>query len=295
MREVTILAVGNDHSQGVSEVFKHAEEAAGDAAQHPWIQTLSSCGFFAKGILYFVIGASAVFVSAGLRGGRIVDPTGALNAIGQLKFGGLILFFLAVGALGHGVWNILRGIGDVDDAGGKLFGILSRSLAVGLGIFYFWLAIYTSAILFSGSSSDSNSDIEQSMTAVLIAIPLGILIVLFLGLGFLGAAVHEFVSGISGKYQEHYRLWQIGRHTRAFVSVLGAVSFTTRALIYLYISYFFLAAVFLLDASQAQGFDGALMALAQTRFGGTLLLIVGFGLACHGILAFFEAKYRRIC
>jgi hypothetical protein len=279
----------------LSDVFREVEGAAVDAARHPWMQVLSGCGFYAKGILYIVIGASAIFVSAGIRGGRIVDPTGALNAIGQLSFGWVLLLFLALGSIGHGVWNVLRGLGDTDNAGGKLFGIIARSLAVCIGVFYLWLALNTVLIFFQGASESGNGDIERSITGILLSVPLGVLVVLFLGLGFIGAAIHEFVSGISGKYQEHYRLWQIDRYTLGFLSVLGAVSFTTRAVIYLYVSYFFLAAVFLLDPSQVQGFDGALLALAQTGFGANALLAAGFGLVCHGILAFFEAKYRRIC
>ncbi len=287
--------MGNQESRELSDVFKDAEAAAGDAVRRPWMQVLSGCGFYAKGVLYIVIGASAIFLSAGLRGGRIVDPTGALNAIGQLNLGGVLLFFLAVGSLGHGVWNVLRGIGDVDNAGGKVVGIFTRSLAVCIGIFYLWLAFTTTLVFFQSPLTQTNSEIEEGMTAILLSIPLGILLVLFIGLGFFGAAIHEFYSGISGKYQEHYRLWQLDRYTLAFIWLLGIISFTTRSVIYLYISYFFLAAVFRLDSSQAQGFDGALLALAQTRYGGTILLAVGFGLVCHGILAFFEAKYRRIC
>lgn len=285
-----------DKERDLKGVMKDAEEAASDAVRHPWMRALSGCGFYAKGLLYIVVGALAIFVSTGLKGGRIVDPAGALSAIGQLKFGTVFLFFLAFGSLGHGVWNVLRGIGDVDNAGSKFIGIFTRSLAVCIGVFYLWLALNTASILLFGTrAEDVTGDVEQSITFILLSIPLGVLIVLFLGLGFFGAAVHEFISGISGKYQQHYRMWQIGGFTLAFVSLLGVVSFTTRALIYVYVSYFFLAAVFFLDASQAKGFDGALIALAQTRYGGTVLLAVGFGLVCHGILAFFEAKYRRIC
>jgi len=284
-----------EQNREATEVVKNAEEAAAKAVRHPWVRALSGSGFYAKGILFIVVGTLAIFLSAGLRGGRITDPTGALNAIGQLRMGGPLLFFMAVGALGHGVWNILRGIGDVDDNGGGIFGILTRSIAVCIGLFYVWLAFNAASFLFLEGETVTSGDVERSITAILISVPLGILIVLFLGLGFFGAAIHEFYSGVSGKYQEHYRLWQMETFELALVTVLGILSFSTRAVIYLLVSYFFLASVFLLDPAQVRGFDGALLALAQTKYGGLLLLAAGFGLVCHGILAFFEAKYRRIC
>jgi hypothetical protein len=259
------------------------------------VRALSGCGFYAKGILYIVIGALAVFLSAGLQGGRIIDPTGALAAVRQLSLGVPLLLFLSVGALGHGLWNVLRGLGDVDDLGHGVFGIIARSLAGCIGVFYLYLSLYALGVLFESNTTESGSQFGKSVTGVLMSVPLGILIVLFIGLGFLGAAFHEFYSGISSKYQENYRLWQIGRTGLVLVTFLGIVSFATRSIIYLLISYFFLAAVFLLDPTQVQGIDGALVTLAQTRFGGILLFVTGFGLVCHGILAFFEAKYRRIC
>jgi hypothetical protein len=59
--------------------------------------------------------------------------------------------------------------------------------------------------------------------------------------------------------------------------------------------YFFFLAANLNDPYQAEGIDGALLALARSSYGGILLFGSGFGLVCHGVLAFFEAKYRRIC
>jgi hypothetical protein len=285
----------SETKEKIGDAFENAEDAAEEIVRRPWVRALSGCGFYAKGILFLMIGTSAVFLSAGIRGGRIVDPTGALNAVGQLNIGAPLLFFLALGAAGHGIWNILRGVADIDDLGKGVVGIIARSLAVCMGVFYLFLSLFSAKILLAGASENANSEVEQGIAQLLLSLPLGILIVLILGLGFAGAGLHELYSGLMGKYQENYRLWQIGKLDHAVVSVLGVISFVTRAIIYLLIGYFFLSAVFLLDASQAEGFDGALLSLAQNRYGGILLFAAGFGLVCHGILAFFEAKYRRIC
>src|SRR5215203_3625415 len=174
----------------VSEVFGDAEDAAVEVVSLPWVRALSGCGFYAKGVVFLVIGALAMFLSMGLRGGRIVDPAGALGAVKQLSLGFLLLLFLSIGSLGHGLWNILRGFADIDDAGRGVFGIIARSLAVAIGVFYLYLSIYALWTLLSGTTAGAGPEIERGVTAILISIPLGVLIVLFLGIGFLGAAIH---------------------------------------------------------------------------------------------------------
>ncbi len=73
------------------------------------------------------------------------------------------------------------------------------------------------------------------------------------------------------------------------------MSFTARAVIFALMGYFFILAAINYKAEQATGIDGALLTLAQNSYGGILLFVTAIGLVCHGILAFYEANYRRIC
>jgi hypothetical protein len=76
--------------------------------------------------------------------------------------------------------------------------------------------------------------------------------------------------------------------------VLGALSFTARALLLVLVGYFFMAAAINHNPNDAAGLDGALAALAATAYGKILLFITATGLVCHGILSLYEARYRRI-
>lgn len=279
----------------IIETAKVAEKAAEEAVRHPWVLSLTRLGFYTKGILFIVIGISAIFLAAGLRGGRITDPIGAMSAIAQLTFGRILLLIIAAGAVGHGLWNVLRGVADVDNHGSGKLAIIQRVLPVGVGIFYFILAATALDIAISEPAGVTNGEGEQFVTWVFLSIPLGALVVLIIAIGFFVAAGNECYNGITGKFLDVYRSWQIGPALEKFVLSLGVISFTTRALLYVLIGYFFFLAANLNDPYQAEGMDGALLALAQSRFGGVLLFASGFGLACHGVLAFFEAKYRRIC
>jgi len=279
----------------IKETMKEAEVVAEEVVRHPWVRSLSKLGFYTKGILFIVIGISAVFLAAGLRGGRITDPIGAMAAIAEFSFGRVLLIVLVAGAIGHGLWNILRGFADVDDQGRGPIAIIQRSLSVGIGIFYFILAATAMKIILSERTPITNGEGEQLVTWVFLSIPLGALIVLIIAIGFFVAAGTECYNGVTGRFLKPYRSWQLSPVVHKFVLTLGVVSFLTRAVLYVLIGYFFFLAANLNDPYQAEGIDGALLALARSSYGGILLFGSGFGLVCHGVLAFFEAKYRRIC
>jgi hypothetical protein len=281
--------------EAIASAAKKAEELAEEVADRPWVRALSRAGFIAKGSLFVVVGLSAILLGAGIRGGRITDPVGAMAALAQVPFGTFLLSLLSVGAVGHGAWNILRGIADIDNTGAGIKGIISRSAAVGVGVFYIILAATALQVLAFHTGRVENGRGEEAVAWLFLSIPLGAVILLLIALGFLGAAAHECYSGVSGRFRENYLTWKLSPAVERLVSFLGAISFTTRAVLYVMIGYFFFRAANLNDMNQAQGMDGALIAMAESRFGPTLLILSGFGLFCHGVLAFFEAKYRRIC
>ncbi|MDI1241351.1 MAG: DUF1206 domain-containing protein [bacterium] len=281
--------------EAISATAKKAERIAEEVVERPWVRAFSRIGFLAKGFLFLVIGLSAILLATGMQGGRITDPAGAMAAIAQYSAGKFLLTIFFIGALGHGVWNILRGIADVDGVGKGIKGIIARSASVGVGIFYFILAATAFTIVLTHSVSEENGRAEETVAWIFLSIPLGAVVILIVALGFWGVAIHECYSGISGKFQENYKTWKLTPAMEKFAMLLGVISFSTRAFLYVLVGYFFFLAANLNDPSQAQGIDGALLSLAQSRYGSILLLVSGFGLFCNGVLAFFEAKYRRIC
>ena len=285
-----------DENKGaVSETVEKTVEVAEETVRHPFVKKLARFGFYTKGVLFIVIGILAILLAIGLEGGKLADPTGAMATIAQKPYGKFLLIVFVVGAIGHGIWNILRGAADVDDAGKDWKGIIKRIVSIGTGIFYVGLAWSAWSIIFTARVSAENGEVSQTLAAILLALPLGTILVLIIGLSVIGAGVHECYSGMTGKFQENFRLWEIeGIHLK-FITVLGALSFTARALILAMIGYFFITAAIYYDPSEAVGIDGALLTLSQSYFGKILLFIAATGVVCHGILAFYEAKYRRIC
>lgn len=281
--------------QAVVETIEQTVEAAEEVVRHPFTKKLAQLGFYTKGFLFIVIGMLAVLVALGDRSGELANPQGALQRIAVAPYGKWILIIFIIGAVGHGIWNILRGAADVDNAGKNWQGIIKRCLAVGVGFFYLFLAWTTWTIILSAQIEAGNGAIQKTLTAVLLAFPLGALLVALIGLIVIGAGVHECYSGVTGKFQDAFRLRELKGVNRLFFIALGFLSFLARGLIFGLIGYFFIMAAIDANANEAVGIDGALLTLSQSYFGKTILFVTAAGLVCHGILSLYEARYRRIC
>ncbi len=279
----------------VSEKIEETVEAAEEIVKHPLVKTLARFGFYTKGFLFIVIGILAILVAIGDRGGMLADPTGALATVAQFPLGKIILILFIVGAFGHGAWNILRGTADVDNAGKSWRGIATRSLAVGVGIFYLFLAWTAWDLFLMVHVTSENGAVQKTFVSILLAVPLGAILVAIIGIGVIGAGIHECYSGITGKYQENFKMYKLQGAKRIIVNLLGYFGFVARALIFALMGYFFISAALFYDAQIAVGIDGALLTLSQTYYGKTLLFVTATGLVCHGVLSLYEARYRRIC
>ncbi len=282
-----------ESKDNLSETIEDVVDLAKETVHKPLTIKLARFGFFTKGFLFIVIGVLAVLVAIGIKSGELTAPSGALAAIAQIHFGKIILLIFIVGAIGHGVWNILRGAADVDNAGEDLQGIGKRIIPIGIGVFYIFLAWTALDLVLSAQSTGGN--IKRTITAILLALPLGAVLVGIVGLSVVGAGVHQCYTGISGKFKETLRVSEIDDQNLKIITVLGILGFMARALIFALMGYFLISAAFSFNPNTVIGMDGALLTLAQSYYGKTLLFITAAGLICHGILAFYEAKYRRIC
>jgi hypothetical protein len=287
--------VNDETKQAIGEVVGKAVETAEEAVQRPVVKGLARVGFYTKGVLFVIIGSLAVLLVTGLQGGRLADATGALTTVAQEPYGKLLLIFFIIGAVGHGLWNILRGFADVDNVGKKWVGIIKRGVAVGIGLFYLGLAISATEIVLSRPSEAVNSQAEETFVAIVLAVPLlGALFTTLIGLILVGAGCSECYSGLTGKFQENYKVWKISGVHRIFINVLGVLSFTARAVLLVLMGYFFVRAALTSDMATGIGMDAALLTLLRSTYGRMVVLVTAVGLIAHGILAFYEAKYRRI-
>lgn len=287
--------MNDETKETIGEAITATVEAAEETVRRPGVKSLARLGFYTKGFLFIVIGILAILLVVGLSGGKLADATGAMAAVAHQQYGKVFLLIFVVGAIGHGVWNILRGAADVDNAGKDWQGILRRGTSVIIGFFYFGLALSAFDIVVAARVLDSSSHAEENFISIVLAVPVvGAMLIALVGLGVIAAGFHECYAGISGKFRTNYRMWEISRKHLLFINILGILGFTARALILVLMGYFFIRAAFYNNAG-AVGMDAALLTLLKSNYGRLLVLLTATGLVCHGVLAFYEARFRRIC
>lgn len=286
--------MNEETKEAVSEVIEAAGDAAVEAARHRWVRKLSRLGFYSKGFLYIVIGAIAIAVVAGFNGAKLLDQRGALAAIAAEPYGKVLLIVFVVGAVGHGIWNILRGVADIDDLGRKWLSVVKRVIAVAIGFFYLGLSVSAVEILLAARVESAASQAEETFVGLLLITPFfGAMWAVIIGVGLVVGGIAQVYVGLSGQYQEAYRLWQIARGHKALIMILAWLSFSVRAVLLVVLGWFFIKAPF--DSRPGPiGLDAALLTLLATSYGRVLVAVAGVGLISHGILAFYESKYRRI-
>lgn len=279
----------------VGKAVESTVEAAVEAVRRPVVAKLAKLGFYTKGTLFIVIGTLAVMMAKGIDGGEAADAKGALAFIAGERFGKIVLVVFIVGAFGHGLWNVLRGIADIDNSGRGWQAIVMRCAAVAIGLFYWGLAYSALDIILAARVNVVNSEAEETLVALLISVPLiGAIVVSLIGIGVIGAGFHECYNGFSGKFRDNYRLWEVTKLHHGFIIAMGVASFTARAVLLVIMGYFFVrAGVFgLTDGSL--GLDASMLALLGSTYGRVLVFAAGMGLVAHGILAFYEARFRRL-
>jgi hypothetical protein len=277
----------------IGRVLGHTAVAAALSARKPWMVRAARVGFLAKGFLFVIIGALAIMLTNGVRGGKLADARGALASIAEDGAGRWLLLLFVFGAVAHGIWNLLRAAADFDKAGRSPIGIIRRGVAYIVGFFYIGLALSALEIFISARGGE-NSEAEETFVAVLLSIPImGRIFLWLIGLFLAGAAVNELYSGITGKFRDAYRTWELKGINQSAVLVLGVISFSARAVLLGFMGYFFLRAA-VAGIAGPIGMDEALRSLLVGENGPTYVALIAAGLIAHGMLAFYEARFRRI-
>lgn len=279
------------------EKIEETVEAAEETARKSITKMLARFGFLTKGVLFIIIGMLAVLVAIGFREGELAGTRGALATIAQAPFGKILLLVFVIGAGAYAGWNILRGIADVDDHGNGKIGLLKRLIAIGLGLVYAFIGLVGLYILLGPGSAGGGdgSGMPETLTAVLLDFPFGVILVVLIGLGFLAAAAGVAYQALSLKFLDKFKDFDNQNASRhRLIATTGFTGFLARALLFGLIGYFLISAAVNYNPDKVVGLDGALRALAQQSYGQIILFFTAFGLICYGFLSILKSKFRDL-
>jgi len=241
-------------------------------------------GLVAYGLVHLVIAWLAFRLALGSGGNA--SSKGALNQLATTPPGRLSLYLVGAGMAALVVWQLLEAaVGHRGEDGFTL--VRKRATSAGKAVVYG--ALGASALKVAlGAQSGGGTD---GMTAKLMAMPGGPVIVALVGAGVLAVAAFLAHRGWTAAFMKKLdvggRTGKDGRAHRLF----GKAGYLAKALALAIIGGLFIWAAFTHDPQKSGGLDQALHKLLQAPFGSPLLLAVAVGIACYGLFCLAWARH----
>ncbi|MEA3534358.1 DUF1206 domain-containing protein [Rhizobium sp. CC-YZS058] len=253
-------------------------------------EMLAKLGYSARGIVYLLVGAMALFGSIG--GGRNVDSKSALDIILEQPLGWIWLGLVALGLLCFVLWRVVQAVYNPDRQPDSSKGYAIRAGLAVSAVTYLSLALYAAGHAFSLSlGSDGGGSGEESLAAWLMSQPFGRLLAFLAGLAIIGAGIAQIGKGVKKGYSKYI---SIPLDKRAILEPVCTFGLLARGAVFLITGVFFLYAAWRVDPSQAGSLADAMDWVRALPFGGILYAIAALGLFAFGIYSLIEARYRHI-
>lgn len=257
------------------------------------LELLARTGFLVKGVLYLVVGMLALRVAAHA-GGRVTDTQGALVTVLGQPFGRALLLIAAIGLLGYAAWRIIQGTVDPERWGRDWKGIAMRVGFVGRGVMHAALGLQAWR-LYRGLRGSSGGT-ERAVAAEALDWPFGEWLLVLVGLGVIGFAVHEIYQASQGRLEQNLDLGELRREAGPWAVGVSRFGVAARAVVLGLLGWGAVAAGWFEDASEVNTTASSLRALASQPggLGPWLLGLVATGFIAYGFYQVVHARYLRI-
>lgn len=264
----------------------HAQRAAHEVS--PWVERLARIGYAAKGIVYMIVGALALDAAFGA-GGQTTGSKGAIRTIAEQSYGQVLLTLVALGLFGYALWKAVQATLDPDGKGSDGEGWAKRIGYAASSVMHVTLALYALSLAYGFGGGGSGGG-TQSLTAKVLANPLGKWLIILVGVGVLVYAFRELYKAWSGDLSDHIHLESLDHRVRTWVRRAGRLGHGARGVVFALIGVFLVQAGWQSSSGEARGLEGALDTIAAQS--AWLLALVALGLFCYGAFAMVKARYR---
>lgn len=259
-----------------------------------WIGPLAKTGLFAKGIVYCLVGLLALMAAFHVNGqsAEKSDKTGAVDYLLEMTGGEIILILISVGLLAYSIWRLVQTFLDTEHKGSKPAGIGKRFSYFFSGLTYLSVCYVIIKALLAGTSNSGSSSNQQIHS--LMKHPLGIWVVIGMGLVFAGIGIYQIWYGSSEKYRKHVNLHKLNRKASLSLLRAGKIGYISRGIVWLIIAYLFFKAVYHRNASEAGDTGSAFGFIQDGPYGTYLLATLAIGLICYGVMNFIRSAFENV-
>jgi hypothetical protein len=268
--------------------LSQAADAVEEASNHKALDVLARAGFAVMAVLHVIVGAIAVAVAFGQPGEP--DATGAIEQLAANPWGPAVMWACVAACAGLSLWQAseatlrMRGKPRKERLA-KL--ISSGFLAIAYGSVGLSFAGF--AVGMRGDSGDSARDFSAS----LMANPLGIWVLVALGLTIIGIGIYFVFKGARRGFKEELFHFDGTRRGR-LIDSLGVVGHIAKGIALNLTGLLFVIAAAKHRPEESTGLDGGLKALRDHPFGPSLLVAIGAGFIAYGIFALIRSRFGRM-
>jgi fumarate reductase subunit D len=274
---------------GISDRAEATAKSVGrEAQQSDWVDHAARVGLLAYGVVHLVIAWLALQLAFGDRKGS-ASSQGAVHELAQQPFGRILVWAVGLGMVLLALWQGIEALFGHRAHDGKER--LSKRLAsAGKAVVY--AAIAVSAVKAAvGSSSSSSEKKTDSLTARVMDLPAGQVLVAAVGLAILGMGGYFVVLAWTEKFAKELNAEGTSGSSGTAYLWLGKVGYTAKGVAFGIVGSLFLYAAFTHDPHKSGGLDQALTELLDKPMGPFLLALVAAGIGCFGLFCFARARH----
>ncbi len=279
---------GTGPGTGNNDALDRASDAAEEAADSKGFELVARAGYVAAGILHFLIGVIALGLVDG--GSGSADQSGAIGQLAGNPGGTVLLWFCFVGCTALALFYLSEIFFGVRALSGREK-LTARAKNGGQAVVYGVIGGTFGRYAMGGSSDSSGT--TSSLSASLMANPVGAALLLAIGVGVLVVGSYFVYSGATRRFRRKLSRLPAGA-VGAAVVMLGTVGYVAKGFALAVLGVLIVVATVTSSPEQSTGLDGALKSLRDQPFGAWLLGAVALGLMAYGVFMVVRSRYQRM-
>jgi hypothetical protein len=253
------------------------------------IHALVRLGYFAKAVVYLLMGVLAMRVATGVRGGRITDQGGALYVVLAQPWGRAMLIGVAAGLLTYAAFQIWRAAtGRHPRIRQTLF---DRALTIVRALVYGAIGVKAMRLVLGLRGGDSG---PEPLVRAALRWPFGKWLLMAIGLGIAAYGIVQMLDAIKGRLEPDLDAATIRRRAGAWALEVARAGVGARAVLMVLLAFGLIRAAVMHRARAAGGLDASLTILSALPQGALLLGAAAAGVFAYGIYQLLHARYADL-
>ncbi len=276
------MSAGGTEADAGDKVRDVAREARDSSVFH----ALARAGFAASGLVQVLLGALAI--QLGVNHFANADQSGAMEELGQLPGGVVLLWLSVVGLFSLAAWLLIEAA--LMRAGKPAKRWARRLQNIGKALAYAALAL-TALGVAQGHPTDASSS-TRILSGQILALPGGAVLLVVVGLAVIGIGVFLVVKGVRRRFLRDITLPDLPG-SAAVLTALGIVGYVAKGFVFGVAGSLFIVAAVTVRPDAASGLYGAFESLSTLPLGVALLIATGVGLIASGVYNALRAWVAR--